>query len=144
MLNKAILVGRLTADPELKTASSGTEFCNFTIAINRQGKEEKTDFLDCVAFRNQAVNLANFMRKGSLIGVEGKLQIDNYQTETGENRRSFRIVVDQITFLESKKERSQKSFAQASPSNDFDRFQETDIEDLEDDLDDDSDLDKPY
>lgn len=103
-MNKAVLVGRLTHDPELMKSQRGNYFCQFTIAINRRTKdEEKTDFLDCVVFNEEAKNLSMYMKKGSLISVMGSLQVEDYETKEGEKRRSAKIVVNEIVFLESKK-----------------------------------------
>jgi len=105
-MNKAILVGRLTKDPELKRTSNDIPFVQFTIAINRtysnkQG-EKQADFISCVAWRNQAENLARYMRKGSLIGVDGQIQTRNFDDPNGVRRYVTEVICDSIQFLESK------------------------------------------
>lgn len=107
MINNVVLVGRLTRDPELKQTSSGISFVNFTIAVNRtyvdQSGERQADFINCVVWRAQAENLARYMRQGSLIGVEGRIQTRSYETEEG-MRYITEVLANSITFLESKSE----------------------------------------
>lgn len=138
MVNKTLLVGRLTKDPELRTTANNVSYCQFTLAVNRRRAAEdkqQVDFIDCVVFNTQAVNFVEFMRKGSLVHVEGRLQIEEYQNDKGENRKATKIAVDNITFLESKKDKSPQK-----PSLD-DGIQETNISDLEADV---KNLDDPY
>ncbi|MDD4076895.1 MAG: single-stranded DNA-binding protein [Bacilli bacterium] len=112
-MNKVILVGRLTKDPELKRTNNDIPFVMFTVAINRiyankQG-EKQTDFINCVAWRNQAENLARYMRKGSLVGVDGQLQSRSYDDANGIRRYVTEVVSDNIHFLEPKSTRSDTS-----------------------------------
>lgn len=105
-MNRVMLVGRITRDPELRTSPNGVSFTAFSIAVNRpvpnaQG-ERVADFINCVAFNKQAENLARFIKKGGLIGVEGKLQTRSYQAQDGSNRNVTEVVCDAITFLESR------------------------------------------
>lgn len=87
MINRVVLVGRLTKDPELRYTPNGIASTRFTVAVNRafsnQQGEREADFISCVAWRKQAENLANFMRKGSLIGVEGRIQTGSYEGQDG-------------------------------------------------------------
>ncbi len=105
MINKVILTGRIANDLELKYTSSNIPFVRITLAVNRtfqnQSGEREADFIYCTAWRNQAENLCKFMRKGSLIGLEGRLQVNQFQQD-GQNRYSTDVVADQITFLESR------------------------------------------
>ncbi len=105
MINKVILTGRIANDLELKYTSSNIPFVRITLAVNRtyqnQNGEKEADFIYCTAWRNQAENLCKFMRKGSLIGLEGRLQVNQFQQD-GQNRYSTDVVADQITFLESR------------------------------------------
>lgn len=105
-MNRVMLVGRITRDPELRTSPSGVSFTAFSIAVNRQFAnaqgERVADFINCVAFNKQAENLARFIRKGGLIGVEGKLQTRTYQAQDGSNRTAVEVICDVITFLESR------------------------------------------
>lgn len=113
MINNVVLVGRLTKDPELKQTSSGIYFSNFTLAVNRSFKNEQgeteADFINCIVWRNQAENLCKYMRKGSQIGVEGRIQTRSYETEEG-MRYITEVVANSITFLESKNEKADNSF----------------------------------
>lgn len=105
MINKIILVGRITKDPELKTIPSGSQVVNFSIAVNRSytgaSGERKADFIECVVWSKQAENLAKYVKKGALIGVEGKLQQKVYESEQG-TRYTYEVFCDNIQFLESK------------------------------------------
>lgn len=101
-----MLVGRITRDPELRTSPNGVSFTSFSIAVNRQFAnaqgERVADFINCVAFNKQAENLARYIRKGGLIGVEGKLQTRTYQAQDGSNRTATEVICDAVTFLESR------------------------------------------
>lgn len=105
MINKVILAGRLVKDPELRKTQTDISVCSFTIAVNRpftsKDGQRGVDFIDCVAWRNQAENLAQYMRKGSLIAVEGRLQTRVSEYE-GQKRKYFEIQCDNVSFLESK------------------------------------------
>ncbi len=106
-LNKIMLVGRLTADPELKTTPSGISVTNFTLAVDRgyakQGEEKQTDFIYIVCWRNQAEFVSKYFRKGSGIYVCGSLQIRNWKDKDGNNRTTAEVVADEVKFAESKK-----------------------------------------
>ena len=106
MINNVVLVGRLTKDPELTYTPSGVAKARFTIAVNRsfsnQQGEREADFISCIAWRAQAQNLANFMRKGGLIGVQGRIQTGSYEGQDGKRVYTTDIVADSIQFLESK------------------------------------------
>lgn len=105
MINNVVLVGRLTKDPELKVTGSNIHFVNFTIAVNRafadQDGERQADFINCIVWRKQAENLARYMRQGSLIGIEGRIQTRSYETEQG-MRYITEVVCNSIQFLENK------------------------------------------
>lgn len=104
MINRVVLVGRLTKDPELRYTPNGIASCRFTVAVNRtfnkEGEEKQADFIQCVAWRKQAENLANFMKKGNLIGLEGKIQTGSYEGQDGKRVYTTDIVADSIQFLE--------------------------------------------
>lgn len=110
MINSAILTGRLTKDAELKFTGNGTAVASFTLAVDRAFKnangEKETDFINVVAWRKTAETLANFTRKGSLIGVQGRIQVRNYENKDGQKVYVTEIVADSFTFLESKKQDS--------------------------------------
>ncbi|MED5050613.1 single-stranded DNA-binding protein [Anoxybacillus rupiensis] len=105
MINRVILVGRLTKDPELRYTPNGVAVCNFTLAVNRpytnQKGEREADFINCVVYRKQAENAANFLKKGNLAGVDGRLQTRSYE---GQNGKVFvtEVIADSVQFLEPK------------------------------------------
>lgn len=100
-INKVFIGGRLTAAPELKTAQNGTIVLRFSVAVNRMKKDE-TDFIECVAFKTTAENIAKYFDKGSSIFVEGHINIDSYKDKDGNKRKSVVIIVDRFDFVESK------------------------------------------
>lgn len=104
MLNKVILIGRLTRDPELRyTPNTGTAVGSFTLAVNRiGGKQEETDFIDIVVWGKQAENCAQYLSKGSLAAVDGRLQIRSYETKEGQKRRVAEVVAFSVQFLSGK------------------------------------------
>ncbi|PCE19700.1 single-stranded DNA-binding protein [Staphylococcus pseudintermedius] len=106
MLNRVVLVGRLTKDPDFRTTPSGVSVATFTLAVNRtftnaQGERE-ADFINCVVFRKQAENVKNYLSKGSLAGVDGRLQSRSYENQEGRRVFVTEVVCDSVQFLESK------------------------------------------
>ena len=99
MLNKIILIGRLTRDPELKYIPSGVAVCTFTLAIDRKFNRNETDFIDIVVWRGLAENCANYLHKGRLTAVEGRLQIRSYETQEGQKRKVAEVIADDVRFL---------------------------------------------
>lgn len=110
-MNKVILIGRITKDPELKHTNNDIPVVQFTVAVNRpyqnRAGEKQADFINCVAWRQQAENFARYMRKGSLIGVEGSIQVRNYDDASGVRRYITEVICDSIHFLESKSSRNE-------------------------------------
>lgn len=106
MINRTVLVGRLTRDPELRYTSSNKAFARFTIAVNRTfagaSGEREADFISCIVWNRQAENLARFVRKGSLIGVEGRIQTGSYDDKEGIRKFTTDVVCDSVQFLEPK------------------------------------------
>jgi single stranded DNA-binding protein (ssb) len=100
MLNRVILIGRLTRDPELKYTPSGTAVATFTLAINRRFNKEETDFIDVVAWRQSAEFVANYGSKGRLVMTEGRLQVRTYETKEGQKRKVAEVVADDVRFLD--------------------------------------------
>ena len=102
MLNKIILMGRLTRDPELRRTESGTAVCSFSIAVDRDFKskngEKETDFIDIVSWRATAEFVSKYFQKGSLIAIEGSLQTRQYQDKNGNNRTAVEVVANNINF----------------------------------------------
>ena len=105
MLNKSILIGRLTKEPELKYTNTGVAVCTFTLAIDRPFKDsqgnKEADFLNIVTWRQLAETCANYLKKGRLCAVEGRIQIRNYENNEGRRIYITEIVADNVRFLES-------------------------------------------
>ena len=105
-MNKVILTGRLTKNPELRKTNTDVSVVQFTIAVNRRYTDASgnrpADFISCVAWRQQADNLANYMHQGSLIAVEGQIQTRNYQDSNGQTRYITEVICDNIEFLQPK------------------------------------------
>ena len=107
MINNIVLVGRTTKTIELKQNKNGTNYVQFTLAVNRPYKDEQggqqADFITCVAWNKTAETIANYVLKGTMIGVEGRLQVRNYENEAGVRQYISEVLVNRFTFLESKK-----------------------------------------
>ena len=101
--NLVILTGRLTKEPELKYGASGTAYCKFTLAVNRMKKDDPADFIFCSAFGKTAELVAEYVKKGHQLGVQGRLQQDTYEKD-GQKISKTGVTVDKIEFLEGKKE----------------------------------------
>lgn len=114
MLNSIIIMGRITADPELRTTQSGTSVTSFSVAVDRAySKEEKqTDFIPVVAWRSTADFVSKYFRKGSMIAVKGSLQTRNYEDKNGNKRTAFEVIAEQVSFCGSKAESSGNEAAQ--------------------------------
>ena len=108
MLNCAVIMGRLVADPELRTTTSGISVISFRVAVDRnfvrQGEERQADFIDVVAWRQTAEFVSRYFRKGSMIAVQGSIQTRNYEDRNGNKRYAFEIVADNVSFCGSKAE----------------------------------------
>ena len=108
MLNKAILMGRLTRDPELRHTPANIPVTSFTLAVDRsyakQGEEKKTDFIDIVTWRNNAEFVSKYFRKGMQVVVVGRIQIRDWQDKDGNNRRTAEIVADETYFADSRRD----------------------------------------
>lgn len=107
MLNVCIIMGRLTRDPELRRTNSGKPVASFTVAVDRdyapEGQEKETDFIDCVAWNGTAEFVEKYFKKGSMIVVNGRLQLRNWTDKEGNKRRSAEILASNVYFGESKK-----------------------------------------
>lgn len=119
MFNHIAVLGRMSRDPEMRTTQTGLQVVNFTLACDRDYKDKDTgervcDWIDCVAFRNQAQFVCNYMGKGCLALVEGRLQIRDWTDRDGNKRRSAEILVDNVYFGDSKRPDS-KPQQQAQP-----------------------------
>lgn len=108
MLNRIVLMGRLTRDPELRRTGSGTPVASFTLAVDRdfkdQNGEKQTDFIDCVAWRSSAEFVSKYFSKGRMAAVSGQLRIRNWQDKDGNKRRSAEVIADNVYFADSKKD----------------------------------------
>jgi single-strand DNA-binding protein len=119
MLNSVIMMGRLTADPELRQTPQGVNVCSFTIAVDRsfvkQGEQRQADFFDVVAWRGQADFVSRFFRKGQMIAVQGRMETKQYEDKNGVKRKAYTIVADSLHFCESKKDDSQSADVMPEP-----------------------------
>lgn len=108
MLNVAVIMGRLTSDPELRTTGNGISVCSVTVAVDRnyqrQGQERETDFINVVAWRQTAEFIDRYFRKGQMIAVQGSIQTRNYEDRNGNKRTAVEIVADSVSFCGSKNE----------------------------------------
>lgn len=107
MLNKSVLMGRLTADPEYKQTPNGVSVTSFSIAVERNFADKQTgkrpvDFINIVAWRNTAEHICKYFHKGSLIALEGSIQTRNYEDKHGNKRTAFEVVADQVYFTGEK------------------------------------------
>ncbi|MBP1572080.1 MAG: single-stranded DNA-binding protein [Oscillospiraceae bacterium] len=124
-MNVVCLVGRLTADPELRQTPNGTNVCSFSVAVNRAysgaNGERQTDFINCVAWRQTAEFISRYFRKGQNIGLSGSIQTRTYQDkDTGKNRTAFDVVINNAYFVESKGTSQNTGFGGG-----FNNYQET-------------------
>lgn len=104
MLNRSILIGRLTKDPELRYTPAGVAVTQFTLAVDRPvaaGKDKEADFINIVAWRQLAETCANYLRKGRLTAVEGRIQVRNYDNNEGKRVYVTEVIADNVRFLES-------------------------------------------
>ena len=112
MINRVVLVGRLTKDPDLRYTPNGVPVASFTLAVNRtfskQQGEREADFINCVVWRKPAENVANYLKKGSLAGVDGRIQTRNYEGQDGRRVYVTEVVAESVHFLEPKNENKQK------------------------------------
>lgn len=122
MLNKVILIGRLTRDPELRYTPSGTPVAKFTLAVdrrtNKQGERE-ADFIDIVTWQKTAETCANYLGKGRLVAVEGRLQIRSYDDSQGVRRKAAEIVAETVRFLDKAKDGQSQRAAGGTGDDDF-------------------------
>ena len=105
-MNRVMLIGRLTAKPELRYTGSNVPYARFSLAVNRpfsnQNGERETDFINVIIWRKQAENVCNFLDKGSLVSVEGRIQTGSFNDKDGNKRYTTDVVADNVQFLESK------------------------------------------
>lgn len=129
MINRTVLVGRITRDPELKKTQSNISVITFTLAVNRKftdsSGERQADFIQCVVWNKQAESMDRYVRKGALLGVEGRIQTRQYEAETG-TRYVTEVVCDSVQFLESRSDsESTEKETTETAENDNEEFYET-------------------
>ena len=112
-MNKVCLIGRLTTKPELRYTSANMPYTRFSLAVNRtfnnaQGQRE-TDFINIIVWRKQAENVCNYLNKGSLVSIEGRIQTGSYDDKDGNKRYTTDVVADNVQFLESKNQSTNRS-----------------------------------
>lgn len=112
-MNKAILIGRLTKDVEIRTNENGTNIASFTLAVSRnftnKNGEREADFINCIAFNKNAENIAKYTKKGSQLAVNGRIQTRSYEAKDGSKRNATEIIVDEFTFLDKKEDKQDLS-----------------------------------
>ena len=130
-MNKVILVGRLTRDPELRATTSGVSVASFTVACDRkyvkQGEERKADFINCIAWRQSAEAISRYFKKGDRIALEGTIQVRDWTDNDGKKRYATEVVVEQWEFAQSKTEGAP---ATSNTEADLDGFMPVDDDDL--------------
>ncbi|MBS3994669.1 MAG: single-stranded DNA-binding protein [Alkaliphilus sp.] len=130
-MNQVILIGRLARDPELRfTAGSGKAVATFTIAVDRGfGKDKEADFFRIVVWDKLGENCANYLAKGSLVAVQGRLQTNNYETQSGEKRYSVEVVANVVQFLDKRNKNDEGAANRASSYADPEGFRAIDEDD---------------
>ena len=124
MLNRVVLVGRMTRDPELRRTNTGTAVTSFTIAMNRnftnQNRERQADFIPCIVWNKTAENVAKYCAKGSLVGIDGRLQSRQYENQDGRRVTIVEVVCDSVQFLDTRSQDSNRQVQQSTqPQNNF-------------------------
>ena len=130
-MNKIIIKGRLAKDPELKKTNSGKVLCNFSVAVGRNFDYEITDFFDCTAWNNNAEFISKYFSKGKEILIDGEMQSDKFKDKNGNNRTSWKVIVNRAEFCGSKGE-SENTPNHNNSAADIDDLD--DLDDLDDDL----------
>ena len=130
-MNKVILIGRLTADPELNRTNTDIPVVRFTLAVNRNYQsnsgERQADFITCIAWRAQAENLARYIKKGGLVAVDGSIQTRSYDDNQGLKRFITEIIADNVYFLESKGQGEEDAQMKPQSSKDDEDFNYSDV-----------------
>lgn len=120
MLNSVILMGRLTADPELRTTTTGKSVCSFSIAVDRgyvkSGEERKADFINIVAWENQANFVTRYFNKGSMIAISGRLETRSYEDKNGQRRTAYEVIAREVSFCGSKADSSANGGSYSAPA----------------------------
>ncbi|WP_119327498.1 single-stranded DNA-binding protein [Companilactobacillus musae] len=121
MINRVVLVGRLTRDPELRYTANGAAVASFTVAVNRQFTnsqgEREADFIGCTIWRKAAENFVNFTKKGSLVGIDGRIQTSSYDNQQGQRVYRTDVIVENFSLLESRAESERRDSGNGNYSN---------------------------
>ena len=104
MLNKATIMGRLTADPEMRATPNGKKVCSFTLAVNRPGKDAGADFIDIVAWEKTAEFVCKYFAKGQQVAVAGRIRTRTWEDQSGNKRKAVEVVAEEVHFAEGKRE----------------------------------------
>lgn len=120
-MNNSILIGRIANDLELR-GTEANRVVNFNLAVERVGKKDEADFIPCTVFGKSAENLVQYQAKGSLIAISGYIRQDNYTTEAGEKRNSFKVIASRVQYLGQKSKEANET-PTFTPSNDFSQSQ---------------------
>lgn len=130
MLNTAILMGRLTAEPELRHTPNDAAVTSFTLAVDRSyvksGADRQVDFIDIVAWRQTAEFVCKYFHKGQLVAVQGSIQTRSYTDKDGNKRKAFEVVAESVHFAESKKDKSNEHVVTASENDGFEEINSDD------------------
>lgn len=136
MINNVVLVGRIVREPELRYTPQNTAVATFTLAVNRRFKnaqgERETDFINCVIWRQPAENLANWAKKGTLVGITGSIQVRNYENKEGQRVYVTEVLADNFQMLESNSNKTEKG--KTKSQQDKDPFAGSPMEVSDDDL----------
>lgn len=138
-MNKVVLIGNLTRDPELQTTNSGVSVCRFSLAVSRRFSnadgERETDFINITVWRNQAENCHKYLKKGSKCAVIGRIQTSSYDAPDGSKRYTTDVVADEVEFIGSRNDGSERSESFSTPSNDrpATKKETTELEEIDDD-----------
>lgn len=125
-MNRVVLAGRLTANPEIRKSTNGNSVCRFSLAVNRKFKnsngERQADFINCVAYRKTAELINQYTDKGDLLGIEGRIQTGSYTAGDGRKRYTTDVVVENIAFINSKRKNEPQAEKQTQSSEKEDIF----------------------
>lgn len=120
MINNAVIMGRLVADPELRTTASGVSVTSFTVAVDRRfaskDEERQADFIDVIAWRHSADFVCKYLRKGSMIAVQGNIQTRMYEDKNGNKRKAVEIVAEDVSFCGSKSQSNNEQTSEDTAS----------------------------
>ena len=128
--NLVVLTGRLTADPELRYTANNTPVTSFSIAVDRrakQGEERQADFIPIVAWKQTAEFVSKYFQKGSMIGIEGTIQMRQYRDKEGAKRTAFEVIANNVQFVESKKQENTRPSVMIDPEEDFTEVADDDL-----------------